>query len=343
MKRNVKPQFDPRSTQKKKRKAISLVTGLLTAFMITGMMAPTAAFAANASSLAASYVSSNYTTDNVQIGSSFRIYLNGANVTEQFADETAIRVTDEGRTLLPLRALGNLLGASVDWDSTNKVAILTISGKTIEVPIGSTMLIVDGTASQIDSEGTQAIIVGDGYTYLPFRAVAEACGATVDYQTGSDGSKNIYLTTSGSTSEITPTTPTEVVSSDPALAAIGIYNATDLGFSTSNMPSPGEDYYDSINNYVSIGRASGLTDEQIDANLQYVYPCKANGDGSGTATTAQEEHYITVCSTATAVNEPSWKGEYKYQQYYGYQWNGSSWTLAAGDMAGISGLGISMS
>lgn len=54
------------------------------------------------------------------------------------------------------------------------------------------MLVVDGQAQQIDSEGTQAIIVGDGYTYLPFRAVAEACGATVDYQTGSDDSKNIY-------------------------------------------------------------------------------------------------------------------------------------------------------
>ncbi|MCD7855365.1 MAG: hypothetical protein LUG66_07095 [Clostridiales bacterium] len=337
MKRNIKPQFGNTQTQKKKRRAVSLVTSLLTAFMITGMMAPTAAFAANASSLAASYVSSNYTTDNVQIGSSFSIYLNGENVTEQFEDETSIRVTDEGRTLLPLRALGNLLGASVDWDSTNKVAILTISGRTIEVPIGSTMLIVDGTASQIDSEGTQAIIVGDGYTYLPFRAVAEACGATVDYQTGSDGSKNIYLTTNGSTGTVTPTETPSTVTGDAALAAIGIYSATDMGYTATNGPAEGEAYYDSWYNTVTAYKNVGLADEQINNNLQYVYLCADTSSQS-----AINEHYHEVENNRTAISSPTWSGSYEYEQYYYYQWDGLRWITAGTTYSGTLGYNISM-
>ncbi|MCC8015096.1 MAG: hypothetical protein LIO87_07855, partial [Eubacterium sp.] len=45
--------------QKKKKKAVSLTCGLLTAFMLAGILCPTLVFAANAGSLAASYVSSN--------------------------------------------------------------------------------------------------------------------------------------------------------------------------------------------------------------------------------------------------------------------------------------------
>ncbi|MCC8014806.1 MAG: copper amine oxidase N-terminal domain-containing protein, partial [Eubacterium sp.] len=259
----------------------------------------------------------------------------GENVTEQFEDETAIRVTDEGRTLLPLRALGNLLGASVDWDSANKVAILTINGKTIEVPIGSTMLVVDGTASQIDSEGTQAIIVGEGYTYLPFRAVAEACGATVDYQTGSDGSKNIYLTTSGTTGTVTPAPSTET--SDPALAALGLYTATDLGYDANNGPNPGEDYYDSWNTTVTAYKNAGLTDEQINNNLQYVYLCKSTDQAS------VNHQYGLVSSNATTVTKPTWDGEYRGQQYYYWQWTGMRWIQATMEYSGLAGYDISMS
>lgn len=59
--------------------------------------------------------------------------------------------------------------------------------------------------NKIDNEGTQAIILSSR-TYLPFRAIAEACGATADYKVGTDGSKNIYLTT-GST-VVMPEQPT---------------------------------------------------------------------------------------------------------------------------------------
>ncbi|MCD7854847.1 MAG: copper amine oxidase N-terminal domain-containing protein [Clostridiales bacterium] len=334
MKRNLKEKFGI-------RKRTAAAAEIMTAIVISSMTLGSAltAYAAAASDLAAEQVNTNYRTDNIQEGQNFRVYLNGENVTYNFVGHTPIMVTDEGRTLLPLRPLGSLLGADVDWDSDNKVAILTIDEKTLEVPIGSTNIIIDGSSQQIDDEGTQAVIL-DYYTYLPFRAVAEACGAAVDYQTGSDGSKNIYLTTSGSTGEVTPVPDT--ITGDPKLAAIGIYSAIDMGYDANNGPDESSKYYWSYTKTVNGFKAVGLTDEQINDNLAQIY-LAPGGDGSTTATMEQEEHYITVGENITYTPKPDYSGDYRGQIVGYYAWTGSGWTMCTTDVAGLLGVGLTMS
>lgn len=319
---------------KRNLKKVTIVTKVLTAIVISSMTlgSVSTAYAATASTLAIEQVNTNYRTDNVQEGSNFTVMLNGADVTDSFSN--TVKVTTDGRTLIPLRDLGNILGADVGWDS-QKVAILTKDSTTIEVPIGSTILFINGQKENIDAEGTQAVIV-DSYTYLPLRAISEALGATVEYEAST---KTIYLTTSGSSGTVTPTPST--VTGDPNLAKLGILSAIDMGYTATNGPSPGEEYYDSWNNTVTIGRNSGLTDAQINANLQYIY-LAPNGDGTTTATDEQEGHYITVTENITYVQEPTWSGEYRGQIYGYYMWTGSGWTNCSTTVSGLSGLNLGM-
>ncbi|MCC8014504.1 MAG: copper amine oxidase N-terminal domain-containing protein, partial [Eubacterium sp.] len=302
---------------------------LLTAFTITGIMCPALVFAADASELAVSYVSSNYTTSNIQEGSSFTVMLNGVDVTDSFSN--TVKVTTDGRTLIPLRDLGNILGADVDWDS-RKVAILTKDSVTIEVPIGSTVLFINGQQENIDAEGTQAVIA-DSYTYLPLRAVSEALGAAVEYEAGT---KTIYLTTDG-----TATPSTELKTNAPEKTAEQLAfdqeypTGAVLGYDANNGPNPGEAYYTSWYKYTSMAKAAGLTDEQINYNLQYIHLNPYNND-SVIATTEQAQYYDDVIQNAPNSYMPSWSGTFKGEMYECWQWSGVDWGYAGESYAGLT-------
>lgn len=87
-------------------------------------------------------------------------------------------IDENGRTMVPLRAVGDALGLMVDWDNTSREAIFTNGTKTIYFPIGSTMAYTsDGQSIQMD---TTAIIVNDR-TYAPVRYLAEFFGFTVGW------------------------------------------------------------------------------------------------------------------------------------------------------------------
>jgi hypothetical protein len=296
-------------------------------------LAPISVSAANApSQLAIQQVNTNYRTDNVKASNEFKVYLNGEDKTSTFSNP--VNVTTEGRTLLPLRDLGNLLGCTIEWNAEHKVAIVTKGSTTIEVPIGSTNIIINGTSKKIDEQGTQAIIVSSR-TYLPFRSIAEAAGATVDYKV-ENNYKNIYITTDGSSSggTVTPT-PTPSTNTD-------LKTAKELGFSTSNIPAEGQPYHDSLTRAINAFRQAGLTDDQINQNLQYIIPCAANDDGSGVATQAQSDHFTTVCMNTKKTLIPTEQGTYKYQMKNAYMWDGTSWFESAEDYAGMTGLVIGM-
>ena len=82
-----------------------------------------------------------------------------------------------GRTLLPLRAVAEALGAEVNWDSTNRIVTAIRDGTTIILPLGSTTVTVNGQAVTIDVPAT---IVG-GRTLVPLRFVAESFGIDVNW------------------------------------------------------------------------------------------------------------------------------------------------------------------
>lgn len=85
-------------------------------------------------------------------------------------------------------------------------------------------------------------------------------------------------------------------------------------------------------------RNNGLTDAQINKNLQYVYLCKDTSDQLSI-----NEQYLTVSSNTTKVDEPTWDGEYRGQQYYYWQWTGMRWITAYTEYCGTSGYSLSMS
>jgi len=83
-----------------------------------------------------------------------------------------------GRTMLPLRGIGEALGMEVDFDSNTRTAILTADGLVITHVIGTTAITVNGiTTDDFDV----ASVVVDNRTLVPARMIAEATGATVEW------------------------------------------------------------------------------------------------------------------------------------------------------------------
>jgi hypothetical protein len=83
----------------------------------------------------------------------------------------------EGRTLVPLRAIFEWLGAEVDYDFATREITATKDSHAIRVRIGSPTASVDGATIPLDVAATEA----GGRTYVPLRFVSEAFGAEVDW------------------------------------------------------------------------------------------------------------------------------------------------------------------
>ena len=86
-------------------------------------------------------------------------------------------IDGNNRTLVPVRAVSEMLDAKVDWDEQTQTVTITQDGKIITIVIGSDTMTVDGNNIKMD---TQAVI-SEERTYIPIRFAAEALGLTVDW------------------------------------------------------------------------------------------------------------------------------------------------------------------
>lgn len=93
----------------------------------------------------------------------------------------------EGRTLVPLRAIFEALGASVSWDGATQTVTADRDGVQIVLTIGASQFTVGSETKSLD---VPAQIV-DGRTLVPARAVAEAFGCSVDW----DGANSAVIIT----------------------------------------------------------------------------------------------------------------------------------------------------
>ena|GEM_PF-575693 len=82
-----------------------------------------------------------------------------------------------GRTYLPVRALGESLGAAVSWDEKTRTVTLTRGEDRVEMVIGDYNIKVNGSYTTME---VAPEIVG-GRTMLPARYVAEAFGALISW------------------------------------------------------------------------------------------------------------------------------------------------------------------
>lgn len=81
------------------------------------------------------------------------------------------------RTLIPLRAVSETLGAVVEWNDEAKTVAVTYNNSTIIVTVGSLTALVNGEEIEIDSP---ALIKKDR-VLVPIRVIAEALGLDVEW------------------------------------------------------------------------------------------------------------------------------------------------------------------
>lgn len=90
---------------------------------------------------------------------------------------------ENGRTLIPARALFEEMGASVSWDSETRKVTVDYNSIKITMTIGDRTAVVSDKAVGLDVP--PAII--NGRTMIPLRFVGESIGATVSW----DGEKRV--------------------------------------------------------------------------------------------------------------------------------------------------------
>lgn len=81
------------------------------------------------------------------------------------------------RTLVPLRAIFEKLGATVTWDQATQTARAVKGSDTVQITLNSTTAYVNGEAQTLD---VPAMAI-DGRTLVPVRFVSEALDAQVDW------------------------------------------------------------------------------------------------------------------------------------------------------------------
>lgn len=100
------------------------------------------------------------------------MYVNGSQL--QFDVPPAL---ENGRTLVPLRAIFEALGAEVTWDSATWTVFASWDSGNMTLPIGSIQATVNGQLVQLD---VPAQLI-DGRTMVPLRFVGESMGALVGW------------------------------------------------------------------------------------------------------------------------------------------------------------------
>ena len=95
---------------------------------------------------------------------------------------------EDGRTLVPMRAIFEALGATVEWDEKNRrvTANDPVKDTTIVLTIDSNVMLVDDGKIELD---VPAKIVNDR-TMVPVRAIAEGLGCEVTWD---DDSRTVYI------------------------------------------------------------------------------------------------------------------------------------------------------
>jgi len=81
------------------------------------------------------------------------------------------------RTMVPMRVIFEALGMTVHWNNNTRTATGTLGNLIVELPIDSSTAFINGEAISLDVQAT----IHNDRTLVPVRFIAEATGATVDW------------------------------------------------------------------------------------------------------------------------------------------------------------------
>ena len=86
-------------------------------------------------------------------------------------------ITENDRTLVPMRAIFEAMGAKVDWNEEEQTVTATKDNNNISIKIGDTSMIKNGVETALDVSAK----VIEERTFVPVRAIAEAFETTVNW------------------------------------------------------------------------------------------------------------------------------------------------------------------
>ncbi|BAL80364.1 stalk domain-containing protein [Caldisericum exile] len=91
-------------------------------------------------------------------------------------------IIKNNRTLLPIRAVVEVLGGTVGWDGTERKVTVSLGSKILELWIGKPTAKLNGKDTPIDATNTNVVPeIINSRTMLPLRFVAESLGADVQW------------------------------------------------------------------------------------------------------------------------------------------------------------------
>ncbi len=116
-----------------------------------------------------------------QVAALWDEYTSPANITI-FVDDNEIELdvppdARDGRTMVPIRAVAEALGADVEWVQDTQQVNMTRAGVTVTMTLNSTTATIDGNPVEMDV----APYANNGRTLIPARYVAEFFGQKVDW------------------------------------------------------------------------------------------------------------------------------------------------------------------
>ncbi len=94
----------------------------------------------------------------------------------------------DGRTLVPLRAIFEALGATVEWNETTREITSTLDGVTVKLEIGKKIIYRNDAVYLLDVPAE----IRNGRTLVPVRAISESFGVIVDWDAKN---RNVILLT----------------------------------------------------------------------------------------------------------------------------------------------------
>lgn len=129
-------------------------------------------------------VSQTTTTSGAATATPPRVLLDGKELSFEVAP-----VIENNRTLVPLRAIFEAMGATVQWDEATQTVTATKGNKTVILPLNSTSPTINGVVYPIDAPAE----IINNRTLAPLRFVCEAFDGTVSWD---ENTGAVYISSS---------------------------------------------------------------------------------------------------------------------------------------------------
>lgn len=132
--------------------------------------------------------------------------------TKEFKFDTP-PVIKGSRTLIPVRAITEGLGAKVAYDQATKKVTITKDGTTIELTLGSNVAVVNGKQVTLDTSANTM----NNRTYVPMRFIMETFKLTVNYDNATGTTEIVEAAAATTTAPAIQTTPGAVKTTPSAV------------------------------------------------------------------------------------------------------------------------------